>query len=308
MPHRKLLRARRFARSPKGQLSGYLLLLIAIAIPGEPVGRLALVAVAAVSGASLVDVIASRGLRGRWIPPSSAVLTALLCVLVIAPEAAWYVPLTAAAIGVASKHLARIRWNRRTVHVFNPAVAGLLATLVLFPAGESWWGALAERPSYAIVALLAIGGALDTRIQKAPQVIAYLATYYGLFTMLALATMGGGVVGLGTRLADVYRMPFVNVTAFVAFFMLTDPPTSPVRQEEQVAFGAIAGAAAFGAYLAMHKLAYPLVGLLIANAGLAWRRRVRPASASPSDECPAASDRPRASRLQSPLDLSTRRP
>jgi Na+-translocating ferredoxin:NAD+ oxidoreductase RnfD subunit len=284
---------RRFARSPKGQLLGYLALLTLIAVPGEPAGRVGLSVLTATAAAIGLDVTVERLRNRRWIVPDGAAITALLCALILAPQAASYLPPLAAATAIASKHLVRVRWGRRSIHALNPAAAGLLTTLLVFPAGQSWWGALTNRPTSWILALITIGVVVDRHVAKLPQALAFLATYYGLFTTITFTTMGGGALSISGRLAEVYRPPFVNAALFFAFFMLTDPPTSPNREDEQLRFGAIVGAIAVVAYLTIHTLAFLLAGLLAANLTVARQRR-RQAHA-PAPTCPAqihADDKP----------------
>jgi Na+-translocating ferredoxin:NAD+ oxidoreductase RnfD subunit len=278
-------RLRRFARSPKGHLLRYLSLLTLIALPGEPASRVGLAILSASVAAIGLDLTLERLKRGRWIVPDGAAITALLCALILAPQAAWYLPPLAAAVAIASKHLIRVRWGRQRIHVLNPAATGLLVTLLVFPAGQSWWGALINRPTSWILALITVGIVVDRHVAKLPQALAFLATYYGLFTTIAFTTMGGGLLSLSQRLAEVYRPPFVGAALFFAFFMLTDPPTSPNRGDEQLRFGAIAGAIAVVGYLAIHTLAFLLAGLLAANLALAWQRRR--ADHAPVLACPA---------------------
>jgi Na+-translocating ferredoxin:NAD+ oxidoreductase RnfD subunit len=289
MPPERRIRVaalRRFARSPKGHLLGYLSLLTLIALPDQPASRVGLAILTAGVAAIALDVASERLRHRRWIVPDGAAITALLCALILAPQAAWYLPPVAAAIAITSKHTIRVRWGQRRIHVLNPAAAGLLATLLVFPAGQSWWGALTNRPTIWILALITVGFIVDRHVAKLPQALAFLASYFGLFTTIAFTTMGGGLLSISGQLAEVYRPPFVNAALFFAFFMLTDPPTSPNREREQLRFGAIAGAIAVIAYLAIHTLAFPLAGLLTANLALAWQRRR--AVHAPVLTCPAA--------------------
>jgi hypothetical protein len=78
--------------------------------------------------------------------------------------------------------------------------------------------------------------------------------------------------GTPHRLAEVYRVPFLNAALFFAFFMLTDPPTSAGRHDEQLRFGTIAGASAIALFVAVHDLSFLLLALLAANLWLAGRR------------------------------------
>jgi Na+-translocating ferredoxin:NAD+ oxidoreductase RnfD subunit len=276
---------RRFLRSPKGRLLRYLFVLALIALPGEPPARVGLSILTATAAAVALDLALERLRNHRWRVPDGAAITALLCTLIISPHAEWYIGPAAAAIAIASKYLIRVRWGQRTIHVLNPAATGLLATLILFPAGQSWWGALTNRPTIWILALTAIGITVDRHVAKLPQALAFLATYFGVFTTIAFATMGGGVFSLAGRLSNVYRPPFVNAALFLTFLMLTDPPTSPNREDEQLRFGALAGVITVIANLTLHTLAFLLAGLLVANVALAWQRR-RQAHAPPGT-CPA---------------------
>jgi Na+-translocating ferredoxin:NAD+ oxidoreductase RnfD subunit len=270
-------------RHPEHALPSQLLLLIAL--PGEPPARVGLGILAASAVAVAVDLTIERLRNHRWRVPDGAAITALLCALIVSPRAGRYVGPAAAAIAIASKHLIRVRWGSRTIHVLNPAAAGLLATLILFPAGQSWWGALTNRPEIWILALIAIGITVDRHVARLPQALAFFATYFGLFTTIAFTTMGGGVLSLAGRLSDVYRPPLVNAALFFTFFMPADPPTSPNREDEQLRFGALAGVIAVIAYLTLHTLAFLPAGLLVANLTLAWRRHQQPHAAAPT--CPA---------------------
>ncbi len=160
---------------------------------------------------------------------------------------------------MASKHLIRTPRLGRP-HVFNPAAFALLACALLFSSAESWWGALPELPAPALLPLLAAGYYIADRVNKLPQVLSFAALL---------------MHGASPRLAELYRTPFVNAALFLAFFMLTDPPTSPNRTDEQIAFGFVVGLVTYGAFLALPGLTFLLLGLLSGNVWLAWRRMQR---------------------------------
>jgi Na+-translocating ferredoxin:NAD+ oxidoreductase RnfD subunit len=72
-----------------------------------------------------------------------------------------------------------------------------------------------------------------------------------------------------------YRAPDLHAALFFAFFMVTDPPTSPPNPRDQVIYGAIT---AVGSYLAFEVLGaayFLLAGLLAANVWEAWRKSRR---------------------------------
>ena len=255
-----------YLRSPKGLLLVVLAAVSAVAAPHEGASRTLVRVAVAASTAMLFDLALSALLRRRLIFPDGALLTGIICALVITVRERWWLPAVAALIGIGAKHLLRTR----RVHVFNPAAVGLLASLWLFSSSQSWWGGFADLPALTVIPLVLVGAWLARYVGKLPQVLAFLGTYFGLFTAAAFLSMGGGV-----RLAEVYRVPFLNAALFFAFFMLTDPPTSAGRHEEQVVFGAIVGAVACTLFLAVHDLSFLLASLVAANVWLARRRRKR---------------------------------
>ena len=66
---RKGAAVRRFARSPKGYLLRYLLVLVLVAAPGEPAGSVAINIVTASAAGIGLDVTLERLRKGRWIVP-----------------------------------------------------------------------------------------------------------------------------------------------------------------------------------------------------------------------------------------------
>jgi Na+-translocating ferredoxin:NAD+ oxidoreductase RnfD subunit len=256
----------RYLRTPKGRLLVVLTAVTAVAAPHEGASRALVRVAAAALAAMLVDLALSALLRRRVIWPDGAALTGIICALVTAASERWWLAAAAAVIGVGAKHLLRTR----RVHVFNPAAFGLLVSLWLFSSSQGWWGGFADLPPATLIPLILVGGWLARYVGKLPQVLAFLGAYFGLFSVTAFFSMGGGL-----RLAEVYRVPFLNAALFFAFFMLTDPPTSAGRYDEQLRFGAIAGACAFALFLAVHDLSFLLLALLAANLWLARRRLQR---------------------------------
>ncbi len=263
---RLVQRLRRFGRSPKGYLLMMLLVLASVAAPGQGAGRVISALASAVLAATLLDVALSRLTRRVWIVPDGALLSGLIVALVLSPREPWYVPPAAGALAILSKHLLRNPWMPR-VHIFNPAALALLACVVLFSSAESWWGALTGQPLPVLALLLIAGYLIVDRVNKFWQVLSFLGAYFGLFTVAVFMTMGGTA-----RLAEVFRVPFVNAALFFALVMLTDPPTSPNGKEEQVRFGIVVGLTGFAAFLLLQGLTFLPLGLLAGNAWLAWRR------------------------------------
>jgi hypothetical protein len=116
-----------------------------------------------------------------------------------------------------------------------------------------------------------------------PSVLAFLSVYFTCFTLTALGTNMDAI-----RVAEIYRDPFLNSALFFAFFMLTDPPTTLARPQDQVVFGAGVALIAATVELVLGTETFLLIGLLIGNAGWAWRRlaltRLAPESHAEVDE------------------------
>jgi Na+-translocating ferredoxin:NAD+ oxidoreductase RnfD subunit len=83
-----------------------------------------------------------------------------------------------------------------------------------------------------------------------------------------------------------FRAPFIEAALFLAFFMLTDPPTSPNQYGDQIWYGLLAAGSACVAQLLGAGQVYLLIGLLVANTALAgvrmWRRRSATPRAAPT--------------------------
>jgi Na+-translocating ferredoxin:NAD+ oxidoreductase RnfD subunit len=251
----------RFFRTPKGMLLIVLTLLAAVAMPGMGLHRALPGVVAAMLAAALVDVGIVRSMRGVWFFPSGALLSGMIVALILSPTEPLYVPIITAALAVNSKYLFRARGR----HIFNPAALALVAAYFLFASAQDWWGALPNLPVPCVVLLLATGVFIADRVNKMPMVLPFLGTYLALFTLVAF-------VGDPARVAEVFRAPDINAALFFAFFMLSDPPTSPARYRDQVWFGVIVAAACVAIYLTLGGLYYLPAGLLIGNAWEAWRR------------------------------------
>ena len=91
--------------------------------------------------------------------------------------------------------------------------------------------------------------------------------YFALFTGVAIFESSASV-------AEVFRAPDIHASLFFAFFMLDDPPTSPVRYRDQIVFGAIVALSAYLVFMRLGAVYYLLAGLLVGNLVEAIRRTV----------------------------------
>ncbi len=213
----------------------------------------------AVLTAILCDGIVALFQGRKSLFSDSGIITGLIVALVLSSSTPWYITAAATLIALVSKHLFKIQ--RRPV--FNPAALGLLVAIFLFSSGQSWWGAFAELPVWTIAYLLVAGYLVTQRVNKFPQVLAFLGSYFLL--LLIMGYFGTGHAG------DALRPPFINCALFFAVFMVTDPPTSPAKYRDQIWFGIITAIVSASIYLVFGGLAFLLIGLLFANAFNALR-------------------------------------
>ncbi len=244
----------RFFKTPKGLLTIVLAILLAIAAPVAGISATSVILASAVGVAALVDALILRYQRHAWEYPSGAVLTGAIIAMVLSPQEPWYVAAVASAVGVLSKYVFRFR----TANVFNPAALALVVVSSVFGAGQSWWGALPDAPPVAWIVLAATGIFIADRVNKIPLVLAFIGAYYAAFTATAF-------MGDPRQVAEVYRTPDVQALMYFAFFILTDPPTSPVKYPAQIACGIAVAAASYGFFELVGGADYLLVGVLVGN-------------------------------------------
>ncbi|HNS87915.1 MAG TPA: RnfABCDGE type electron transport complex subunit D [Parvularculaceae bacterium] len=154
----------------------------------------------------------------------SALITTLSLTLLLRAEALW--PLAAAAfIAIASKFLLRMRGK----HVFNPANIGIVA--VTLATGAAWttpgqWGT-----AVWLAALIAgVGSFVTWRASRLDVPLFFL----GVFAMLLFAR--------ATWLGDPLSIPMLRLQngalVLFAFFMISDPKTTPDGLLPRIAFAA----------------------------------------------------------------------
>lgn len=243
-----------------------LVILTALSAPGEGLDLVAPGVLASILFAGLIDALILRFIRHRitghpWEFPSGAVLTAMLICMVLSVREPWYVMASTSVLAVVTKYLLRTRAG----NLFNPAALAMVASFYLYDTAQSWWGALPNLPPAWLTVLTITGLFIADRVNRMPLVIAYLATYFLLFTVAAY-------VGDPRVVAQIFRPPDVHAALFFAFFFLTDPPTSPVAYRPQLVCGVIVAAAAFSIFEWLGAVHFLLSGALVGNVFEAWNR------------------------------------
>ena len=206
----------------------------------------------AICVAFVVDFIYCR-MKNRKSSKDSTVITGLFISLILSFTTSWQIVVGTTVIAILSKHL--LVYKKKPI--FNPAAVGLLLSIFIFQTGQSWWGAFGDFPAWTII-FLVIGGYLITdRVNKFPQVLSFLGTFFVLLLLMGLLNVGNA--------AEAFRPPFINATLFFSFFMLTDPPTSPAKYKNQVLFGILSAVSGVLVYGIFGGLTYLFIGLFIGN-------------------------------------------
>lgn len=253
----------RFFGKPKGLLIVVLPIVALLTGTGHGPTLLAPSLLGAALTAMLVDAPLLRWRKDRWIFPDGALLTGLIVGMILSRREAWYVAPATAALAVLSKYALR----GKHANVFNPAALALMAGCYLFNPGEDWWGAQPANP-LALLVLVALGAYVAHRVNRLPVLLWFLGSYFSLFTMSAY-------LGDPRKVVEIFRAPDVFMVLFFAFFMVTDPPTSPRRDRDQRVFGVLVAAISFAVFELAGTVWFLLAGLLLANAWEAWCRSRR---------------------------------
>ncbi|MGH7255445.1 MAG: RnfABCDGE type electron transport complex subunit D [Nitrospirales bacterium] len=199
--------------------------------------------------------------------PKSAVISALsLCLLLRTNSLG--VALAAAGVAIAGKFL--LRWNGK--HLFNPTNFSLVLVLA---SGLGWvspgqWG----QEAYFVFLIGCLGGLVVNRAARSDVTYAFLAAY------------GGLVLGRALWLGDPLSIPLHQLQngAFLifAFFMISDPQTTPDSRTGRLLFAVLVALGAvwvqFGLYrtngllwsLVCGALVVPLLDRLFADGRYDW--------------------------------------
>lgn len=145
----------------------------------------------------------------------------------------------AAAMGIGSKFLIRFRGR----HIFNPSTFGIVAMLVL---AEGAWVSPGQWGTEIWIGFLCIGlgGLVLVSAARLDIALAFLGAYAGLLLARAL--------WLGDPLAIPLHQMQSGTLLLFAFFMITDPRTTPATLQGRIIFAALTAALAVGMRFILH--------------------------------------------------------
>ncbi len=245
---------KKYVNSPKGLVFILLIAYSILAVLINPHDALGLInALVGVVTALILDGIAGLRFSRNKFFSDGGVVTGLIVAMVLSSATPWYIVSATTAVAIVSKHIFKI--GRKPI--LNPAALGLLVAVYAFGSMQSWWGGLSLLSAWWIIPLVAGGFLIAKRVRKVPQVAAFLGGYFILFFILSMLHVPFA--------SDAFISPFVNSALFLAFFMLTDPPTSPVKTGDQIVFGVIAAIVTVVIYAVFGGLAYLLIGAMTGN-------------------------------------------
>lgn len=183
----------------------------------------------------------------------SSAITALIIFFLISPGYSWNtitVLALASGIAVASKYL--IAWQRQ--HIINPAAAGIAALSVVGFYESTWWIGTPE----FFIPLVIVGLLVVYKLRRFSMVGAFLAVGFLVFLFEEWR------FGLDITITwSVYWLSYPAL--FLAFFMLTEPFTTPPTRRLQIAYGAVVGFLSSTALLQPWVAMSPELALIIGN-------------------------------------------
>jgi hypothetical protein len=198
---------------------------------------------------SLEDGAADGAGSRRRFDPWSALISGLsLCLLLRVEHVT--VMIAAAALAIASKFLLRVQDR----HLFNPTN---LAIVVMLQLGLGWvspgqWGSAA----YFGLLVAGAGSFVVTRAARIDVTSAFLATWAAL--------LFGRALWLGDPLAIPWRQMRSGALLIFAFYMISDPKTTPRTRAARVAFAALVAAGGFVVQFVLHRQDGLLYALAVA--------------------------------------------
>ena len=207
-------------------------------------------AVAIAGTALLVQFFAGRLVGVPRFDPLSPLITSLSLTLLLRTDVLMLAA-AAAAIAIGSKFVIRVGGK----HVFNPANVALVTMMLL--SDRAWvssgqWGSAAT----GAFALSCLGFLVLTRARRAETTIAFLAFF--------AAMLFGRALWLGDPLSIPLHQLQNGALLIFAFFMISDPKTTPNSAAGRVLYAAIVAAVAFTIQFIYYTPNGPILALILA--------------------------------------------
>lgn len=206
-------------------------------------------ALAIVIAAQLVQFACMRVAGIAPFDPLSAAITSLSLTLLLRTDVI-AIAVLAACIAIGSKFLLRIRGK----HIFNPANVALVT--LMFCSDRAWvssgqWGSA----TIGAFTLACLGFLVLTRAKRAETTIAFLLAYTTL--------MLGRALWLGDPLSIPFHQLQNGALLIFAFFMISDPKTTPNTAMARSAYGILVASVAYAIQFVFYEPNAPIIALIL---------------------------------------------
>jgi len=206
-------------------------------------------AVAIMFTAQVVQFIGTQLAGLRRFDPMSALITSLSLTLLLRTDFIM-LAIVAATVAIGSKFLIRVKGK----HVFNPANVALVALMLL---SDHAWVSSGQWGSATIGAfgLACLGFLVLTRAKRSETTIAFLF-FYGVLLF-------GRAVWLGDPLSIPVHQLQNGALLIFAFFMISDPKTTPDSAVGRIGFALLVAAIAFTIQFIYYQPNGPILALIL---------------------------------------------
>ncbi|MEM9600310.1 MAG: RnfABCDGE type electron transport complex subunit D [Pseudomonadota bacterium] len=230
--------------------------------------------VACVGSTLGTQALADRFIANRPFDPRSPLISALSLTLLLRTGSVT-LSVLAGVLAVGSKYVLRFRGK----HIFNPANFGLVIVSLVFT--SAWispgqWGAA---PVLALL-LLGLGGIVTGKAKRWDVSLALLGSYAAL--------LFGRALWLGDPMTIPWHQLQSGALLIFAFFMISDPKTTPDRRAGRVLFACFVASVGFAIQFGLHNSAgiilalilcaplVPLIDHVLRGERYVWPRFIRP--------------------------------
>lgn len=206
-------------------------------------------ALAILAAAQFTQFLGTHAAGLNRFDPMSALITSMSLTLLLRTDVV-ALAMLAAVIAIGSKFLIRVRGK----HVFNPANAALVSLMLI---SDKAWVSSGQWGSAAIgaLALACLGFLVLTRAKRSETTIAFIASYAIL------------LVGRALWLDDPLTIPMHQMQngalLIFAFFMISDPKTSPDARGGRLLFGALVASIAYTIQFVFYEPNGPILALIM---------------------------------------------
>ena len=185
-----------------------------------------------VASALLLQALLGRAIDATPFEPRSALITALSLCLLLRTSDPW-LGIAASSLAIGSKFLLR----RHGRHLWNPSAFALVALVLI---SDRAWVSPGQWGSAALLgfAVAGFGALVVTRAERADVTLTFLLSWAGL--LLARAFWLGDPLAI-----PAHQLQAGSLLVF-AFFMISDPRSTPASRPGRILFAALVAAGGFG--------------------------------------------------------------